>query len=55
MRYAFGLIIARLGETIAHLVCIENPSRVINGQDIHPVSVYNQQWTWPSLSGEADR
>ena len=47
MRAAFGHISARLGETIAHLVCIENPSRVINGQDIRPVSVYNQQ--------EADR
>jgi len=55
MRAAFGHISARLGKDIAHLVCIENPSRVINGQDILPVSLYNQQWTWPSLSGEADR
>ena len=56
MRAAFRRIsTTRLGEDIAHLVCIENPSRVINGQDILPVSLYDQQWTWPSLSGEADR
>ena len=47
IRAAFGRISTKLGENLAHLVCIENPSRVINGQDIHPVSVYNQQ--------EADR
>jgi len=47
MRAAFGRISARLGKDIAHLVCIENPSRVINGQDILPVSLYKQQ--------EADR
>ena len=42
MRAAFGRISARLGKDLAHLVCIENPSRVINGQDILPVSLYNQ-------------
>ncbi len=47
MRAAFEHISARLGKDLAHLVCIENPSRVINGQDILPVSLYNQQ--------EADR
>ena len=43
MRAAFGGISARLGKDLAHLVCIENPSRVINAQDILPVSLYNQQ------------
>jgi protein-tyrosine phosphatase len=47
MRVAFGRISARLGKDLAHLVCIKNPSRVINGQDILPVSLYDQQ--------EADR
>ncbi len=42
MRDAFGRISTKLGEKIARLVCIENPSRVINGQDILPVSLYNQ-------------
>ena len=47
MRVAFEHISSRLGKDLAHLVCIENPSRVVNGQDILPVSLYNQQ--------EADR
>jgi len=47
MRAAFGRINTRLGKDLAHLVCIENPSRVINGLDILPVPLYNQQ--------EADR
>ncbi|MBA7681815.1 Tyrosine-protein phosphatase YwqE [subsurface metagenome] len=47
MRAAFGRISTKLGKDLAHLVCIENPSRVVNGQDILPVSLYNQQ--------EADR
>ncbi|MBA7506217.1 Tyrosine-protein phosphatase YwqE [subsurface metagenome] len=47
MRAAFGRISTKLGEDLARLVCIENPSKVINGQDILPVSLYDQQ--------EADR
>ena len=43
MRAAFGSISKRLGEDLARLVCIENPSRVVNGQDILPISVHNQQ------------
>ena len=44
MRVAFGLISSRVGKDLAHLVCIENPSRVINGQNVLPVPlVYNQQ------------
>ena len=42
MRAAFERISNRLGEDLARLVCIENPSRVINGQDILPVSLYDQ-------------
>ena len=34
MRAAFGLISSRFGEDTAKLVCIENPSRIVNGQDI---------------------
>jgi len=45
MRAAFGRISTKLGEDIAHLVCIENPSRVVNGQDILPVSLYDRQET----------
>ncbi len=47
MRAAFRRIGKKLGEDIARLVCIENPSRVVNGQHIVPVSIYDQQ--------EADR
>ncbi len=43
MRAAFGRINKRLGEDLARLVCIENPSRVVNGQDIVPISVRDQQ------------
>ncbi len=42
MKAAFEHISTWLGEDLARLVCIENPSRVINGQDILPVSFYNQ-------------
>jgi len=47
MRAAFRRISTRLSKDLAHLVCVENPLRVINGQDILPVSLYDQQ--------EADR
>ncbi len=43
MRAAFGHISKRLGEDLARLVCIENPSRVVSGQDILPISVRDQQ------------
>ena len=47
MKAAFRRIGKKLGEDIAHLVCIENPSRAVNGQHIVPVSLYDRQ--------EADR
>jgi len=34
MRAAFKCISTKLGEDIAHLVCIENPSKIVNGQGI---------------------
>jgi protein-tyrosine phosphatase len=37
MKAAFNRISTVLNWDIAHLVCIENPSRVISGQDILPV------------------
>ncbi len=43
MRAAFWCISTKLGEDIARLVCVENPSRVINGQDILPVSIHDRQ------------
>ncbi len=43
MRAAFRCISEKLGDDIARLVCIENPSRVVNGQRIVPVSLYDQQ------------
>jgi protein-tyrosine phosphatase len=36
MKAAFETIRQRFGEDLAHLLCIENPSRVINGQDLEP-------------------
>jgi protein-tyrosine phosphatase len=38
-RDAFAQIRAELGEDLAHRVCIENPSRVLNGQDLPAVSL----------------
>jgi protein-tyrosine phosphatase len=43
MRAAFERIVARLGRDVAHLLCCENPSRVVSGEDLLPVSVYDQQ------------
>jgi len=43
MRAAYELISTRLGEDLANLVCIENPSRIVNGQNILSVSLYEQQ------------
>jgi len=37
MKAAFEKISSKLGRSIAQLVCIENPSRVVNAQDIVPV------------------
>jgi len=43
MRAAYELISTRFREDLANLVCIENPSRIVNGQDILSVSLYEQQ------------
>ena len=43
MRAAYELISTRFGEDLANLVCIENPSRIVNCQDILSVSLYEQQ------------
>lgn len=43
MKAAFGCISTKLGKDLAHLVCNENPSRVVNGQKIVPVSLHNRQ------------
>jgi len=36
MRAAFQCIRGRLGDTVARLVCIDNPSRVLEGRDVVP-------------------
>ncbi|OHB60362.1 MAG: hypothetical protein A2167_00395 [Planctomycetes bacterium RBG_13_46_10] len=43
MRTAFRHISDKLGKELAHLVCIENPLRVINGRDILPLSLCDQK------------
>ncbi len=43
MKGAFESISAKLGEDLAYLVCIENPSRVVAGKDVLPASVRDQQ------------
>jgi protein-tyrosine phosphatase len=43
MKAAFESISAKLGEDLAHLVCIENPSRVIIGEELLPASIADQQ------------
>ena len=43
MRAAYELISTRFGEDLAKLVCVENPSRIVNGQNILSVSLYDQQ------------
>ena len=37
MRAAFEAIRQKFSEDLARLLCIENPSRVINGQDLEPI------------------
>ena len=43
MRAAFEHISIKLGGTIARLVCIENPLRVLKGQDIISASLYKHE------------
>ncbi|MHC4564680.1 MAG: tyrosine-protein phosphatase [Planctomycetota bacterium] len=43
LRAAFERISTKLGRDLAHQVCIENPSRVVDGQTILPVLPYNRQ------------
>lgn len=40
MKAAFKRISTSLSEDLARMLCIENPSRVVNGQDILPVPVH---------------
>lgn len=43
MKTAFKQISDKLGEELAHLVCVENPLRIINGEDILPISLCNKK------------
>ena len=45
MKAAFESIRAKLGDDLAHLVCIENPSRAITREDILPALIPDQQET----------
>jgi protein-tyrosine phosphatase len=47
IRAAFESIRAELGEDLARMVCIENPARVVNGQDLLRVSLYDRQEAEP--------
>lgn len=42
-RDAFAQISSELGENLAYQVCIENPLRILNGQDLPPVFLCRQQ------------
>jgi len=47
MRAAFEFIAGLFGEGLANLVCVENPARVVNGQDLLPVPSRNiQEVNW---------
>lgn len=43
MSAAFDSITKNLSKNIANLLCIENPSRILNGREIISVSTYNRQ------------
>ena len=43
MKDAFNIVRRKLGESFAHLVCVENPERVVNGQNIEPVWLQQKQ------------
>ncbi len=43
MRAAFEFVAGLFGEGLANLVCVENPARVVNGQDLLPVPSRNMQ------------
>ena len=40
MKAAFEKIKQKFSQDLARLLCIENPSRVINGQDLEPVDIF---------------
>jgi hypothetical protein len=44
MKTAFQCIKATLGESIARLVCIDNPLSVLNGDDIGAVLLLDNDW-----------
>ena len=43
MRDAFDVVASGFDQDIAQLVCIENPARVVSGQDLLPVPATNSQ------------
>ena len=40
MKAAFEKIRQKFGRDLAHLLCIENPSKVINGQSLEPLNIF---------------
>lgn len=51
MRAAFESISTKLGRTVASLVCIENPSRLLKGQDIISALPYEYKGVWNGQRG----
>ncbi|MCK4752100.1 MAG: hypothetical protein KAS75_01545 [Planctomycetes bacterium] len=46
MTETFLAISTQLGQNVAELLCIKNPARISNGQDIEVVSPHKQKVTW---------
>ncbi len=55
MKTAFERISIKLGDTIARLVCIENPLRVIKGQDIIPMNGIENSFSISTMEGSSER
>lgn len=55
MKAAFESIGIELGQTIARLVCIENPLRVIKGQDIIPMGSIENSFSISTKDGSDER
>jgi len=54
MKAAFERISVQLGENIARLVCIENPLRVLKGQDIVPIENIGNSLSLSSKDGRGE-
>jgi protein-tyrosine phosphatase len=55
MKTAFERISIEIGENIAYLVCVENPLRVIKGQDVIPVENIEKSFSMSTRDGSDER